>query len=140
MDSLIVTDAAQREFEDLKRLRNRAVFFKLEQTGNQFELQHATSVSMEDTHHEDIFSHFPADQCGYVLFNLEYMEGRGRRVKSFFALWVPEGVTTKQKMIYAGWALIFKKKMSLPTVPLQVSHTVEMEYEQLVSMCKERYD
>lgn len=139
MDSLTITEMAQQEFDDLRRLQKRAVFFKLEASGKKFDLALAASVSMDSTH-EDVLNAFPTDECRYVYITLEYLEGRGKRDKNIFILWVPEGVTVKDKMIYAGWALMMRKKLSIPSLSVQASHTADLEWAELVAKCRERFD
>ena len=139
LEALTVSEFAQQEFDELKKLRKRAVFFKLETAGKQFDLAHAASISMESSH-EDVLAAFPTDECRYVYMTVEYFEGHGKRDKNIFVLWVPEAVTVKDKMIYAGWALMMRKKMSIPALSVQCGHTTELEWAELVAKCREHYD
>lgn len=140
MDSLNVNEIALQEFDGLKRLSTRAVFYKLESVGKKFELAHDKSVSMASSSHDDVLAAFPTDECRYVYLTVEYFEGRGKRDKTIFVLWVPETVTVKDKMVYAGWALMMRKKLSIPAVSVQSGHTTELEWAELVAKCRERFD
>lgn len=139
LESLTVSEFAQQEFDELKKLRKRAVFFKLNQVGKKFDLAHSASISM-DSSHEDVLAALPADECRYVYITVEYFEGRGKRDKNFFILWVPEGVTVKDKMIYAGWALMMRKKLPIPSLSVQSGHAIDLEWAELVAKCRERFD
>lgn len=139
LESLIISALAQQEYDALQGLLKRAVFYTLEHGNKKFDLIHDKSISM-DSSHEDVVAAFPVDEARFVYLNLEYFEGTEKCNKTIFVLWVPESVSVKDKMIYAGWALMTRKKLGMPSLSVQSGDATELEYAELVTKCREHND
>jgi cofilin len=132
-----LTEAVHSEFSALLKGTNRVVVFKMDPNSkSKLEIDLDYAGSSDTTQHEDIAKLLPADDCRYVFFNLDYMEGLGKRTKTFFVLWVPSEAKTKSKMVFASSAVPLKAKLGITCLSVQTGSTDALDYDVLVERCK----
>lgn len=136
-----LTDSVHTSFEALQKGTNRVVIYKMDVSSkSKMEIDLDSTGSMDSTNHTDIAKLLPSDDCRYVFFNLEYTEGLGRRIKTFFVLWVPSDAKTKNKMVYASCAVPLKAKLGITCMSIQTGSDESLDYDTLVARCRANFD
>jgi cofilin len=136
-----LTDAVHTEFNALQKGTNRVTVFKMDvNSKSKIEIDLDRVGASESTSHEDIISMLPTDDCRYIFFNLDYMEGLGKRTKTFFVLWVPSDAKTKAKMVYASCAVPLKAKLAITCLSIQTGSTDAFDYDALVARCQAAFN
>lgn len=134
-----ITEAASNEYNSLQKGNLRAVTFKLDPNSKTRIDIDVDQTLPSDASHAEILELFPKDDCRFAFFNLDYMEGAGRRTKTFFVLWVPGEAKTKNKMVYASSAVPFKSKFGVMCPSVQTGSVDAIEYDTLVEHCRKTY-
>lgn len=136
-----LTDAVHTSFEAFQKGATlRAVVYKMDVSSKSKMEIELDTVAEASTSHEDIAKLLPNDDCRYVFFNVNYMEGLGKRCKSFFLLWVPSDAKTKNKMVYASCAVPLKAKLGITCMSIQSGSIDAIDYDALVERCRANFD
>ena len=132
------SDSVVAEYASLVKAANRVVIFKLDtKLKGKMELDLDQTLLTSQSSFDDIAAKFPSDQCRYANFNLDYMEGLGRRIKTFFVLWTPSDATRKDKMLYATFAMPVKAILGGGrSLTLQAEGAEAFNYDDLVARCQ----
>jgi len=129
------------EFASFQKGKVRALTFKMDvNSKSKMQIDLDQSLEAETSTHADIAALFPADDCRFAFFNLDYMEGLGKRSKAIFVLWVPSEAKVKAKMIYASCAVPLKTKLGITCLSAQGGDVSMLDYDELVEKCRKHFD
>jgi len=140
LNSIAVDEACVEQFKSLNKTNQRFVVYHIDVNASPLVVTHERSGEMATTVHEDISVGLPEDDCRFVFFNVEYLQGTGGRVKTVMALWCPAEAPVKAKMIYAAAAGPLKSKLGTHAMgPLQANHASTFDYGDVVMRCRKSY-
>lgn len=141
LSTIGLTEAVNSSFHDLQQGTNRVVVYKMDPSSkSKMEIDLDASAATSSTTHGDILKYLPSDDCRYIFFNVQYMQGLGQRIKTFFVLWVPSDAKTKNKMVYASCAVPLKAKLGITCLSIQTGSQDDLDYDALVARCQAAYD
>lgn len=142
LSAIGLSDSAHSEYSALAKGTLRALSFKMDTSGkSKMEIDVDKTLSKDDSSFDDIAQLLPSDQCRYLYFNLDYMEGLGHRTKTFFVLWAPSDAKGKDKMVYASCAVPLKAKLGGGrSLTLQTGSVDAFDYSTLVDRCRAMFD
>ena len=136
-----IADTVHTGFASLQKGVVRAVTFKMDvNSKSNMQVELDQSLDTESSTHGDISSMFPSDDCRFGFFNLDYMEGLGKRSKLIFVLWVPSDAKVKAKMVYASCAVPLKAKLGITCMSAQGGDLSLLDYDELVEKCRKHYN
>lgn len=140
LNAINVEEACVDQFKSLNKTNLRYVVYQIDVNANPLVVTHERSGETTTTVHEDISAELPQDDCRFVFFNVEYLQGTGSRVKTVMALWCPTEAPVKAKMVYAAAAGPLKSKLGTHAMgPLQASHPSAFDYGDVVLRCRKSY-
>jgi cofilin len=131
-----VDDECVTTFMELKlRKKFRYIIYRL--SDNNLEIIVDKKVEKCDKY-DDFIAELPETDCRYAVYDFEYEKSpaEGMRNKICFVVWVPDGSTVRQKMIYASSKDAIRKKLAGIAVEIQATDMSEIEYDSVLEKVK----
>lgn len=135
-----ISDAVYSEFASMQKGGHRAVTFKLDPSSKSKMEVDLDQTLPSDASHDQVLALLPNDDCRFMFFSVDYMEGQGHRTKTIFVLWVPSDAKVKNKMVYASAAVPLKTKLNTSCLSVQTGTLDAIDYEAMVEKCRQNFD